>query len=77
MTEQNAPSAFAGIRALRDELRARLDRTEDFRGWKALDEALRELELPAMPRAVELVVAGASAPAGQDFVFGSGRRDRA
>ena len=56
-------SAFAAVRALRDELRARLDLNEDFRAWKALDQALRELDPPTLPRAVELTVhAGGSTP---------------
>ena len=42
-------SAFAAMRALRDELRARLDQSEDYRAWKARDEVLRELE----PRSVQ------------------------
>ena len=42
MPEENL-SAFAAMRALRDELRARLDQNEDYRAWKALDEVLREL----------------------------------
>src|SRR3712207_1883194 len=40
------PSAISAIRALRDELRARLDRNEDYRAWKALDETLRQLDPP-------------------------------
>jgi hypothetical protein len=55
MPEQN-PSAFAAMRALRDELRARLDQNEDYRAWKALDDALRQLEPPTMPRAVDLAL---------------------
>ena len=57
MTHDDARPAFAAIRALRDELRARLDRHEDFRAWKALDEVLREVDPPSMPKAVELVLA--------------------
>jgi hypothetical protein len=37
MPDEN-PSAFAALRALRDELRARLDQNEDYRAWKALEE---------------------------------------
>lgn len=55
MPDQN-PSAFAAMRALRDDLRARLDQSEDYRAWKALDEALHQLEPPTMPRAVELAL---------------------
>jgi len=55
MPEQK-PSAYAAMRALRDELRARLDENEDYRAWKALDEALRELEPRSMPKAVGLAL---------------------
>jgi hypothetical protein len=55
MPDQNL-SAFAAMRALRDELRSRLDQSEDYRAWKALDEALHQLEPPTMPRAVELAL---------------------
>jgi hypothetical protein len=48
MPEENL-STFAAMRALRDELRARLDQNEDYRAWKALDEVLRE-----PPKAVDL-----------------------
>ncbi len=51
MTEEDPPSAFAAMRALRDEMRARLDRNEDYRAWKALDDALRELDPPRLPKA--------------------------
>jgi len=44
------------MRALRDELRARLDQSEDYRAWKALDEALRQLEPRTMPDAVDLAL---------------------
>jgi hypothetical protein len=54
MLEENV-SAFAAMRALRDELRARLDQSEDYRAWKALDEVLRELEPRSVPKAVDLV----------------------
>ena len=47
-------SAFAAMRALRDELRARLDQNEDYRAWKALDEVLRELAPRSVPKAVDL-----------------------
>ena len=53
MPEENL-SAFAAMRALRDELRARLDQNEDYRAWKALDEVLRELEPRSVPKAVDL-----------------------
>jgi len=55
MPNQNL-SAFAAMRALRDELRARLDHSEDYRAWKALDEVLHQLEPPTMPTAVELAL---------------------
>jgi hypothetical protein len=45
-------SAFAAMRALRDQLRERLDQSEDYRAWMALDEALRQLE-PGLPRAAD------------------------
>ena len=44
------------MRALRDELRTRLERNEDYRAWKALDDALRALEPPRMPKASDFVV---------------------
>ena len=50
MTEEHH-SALAAMRALRDEIRARLDQNEDYRAWKALDAALRELEPPRLPTA--------------------------
>jgi len=53
---EEKPSAYAAMRALRDELRARLDENEDYRAWKALDEALRELEPRSMPKAVGLAL---------------------
>jgi hypothetical protein len=60
MPEQNS-SAFAAMRALRDELRARLDDNEDYRAWKALDEVLRELEPRTLPKAVDLALASIGA----------------
>jgi hypothetical protein len=45
-------SAFAAMRALRDQLRERLDQSEDYRAWMALDEALRQLE-PGLPRTAD------------------------
>jgi hypothetical protein len=59
MPEQNL-SAFAAVRALRDELRSRLDENEDYRAWKALDEALRQLEPRTMPKAVDLALSSIS-----------------
>jgi hypothetical protein len=59
MPDQNL-SAFASMRALRDELRARLDQNEDYRAWQALNEALRQLEPPTMPRAVDLALSAMS-----------------
>jgi len=62
MPEQNL-SAFSAMRALRDELRARLDQNEDYRAWKALDEVLREMEPRTVPKAVDLAhTAKATAP---------------
>jgi hypothetical protein len=49
------PSAISAIRALRDELRARLDRNEDYRAWKALDETLRQLDPPTLPKAMDFL----------------------
>jgi len=57
-------SAYAAMRALRDELRARLDENEDYRAWKALDEALRELEPRSMPKAVDLALDAIATTAG-------------
>jgi hypothetical protein len=51
-----SPSAFASIRALRDEFRARLDESEDYRAWKLLDEVVRQLDPPTMPKAVDLAM---------------------
>jgi hypothetical protein len=62
MPDQNL-SAFAAMRTLRDELMARLDQNEDYRAWKALDEALRQLEPPTMPKAVELTLTAMGNPA--------------
>ena len=56
MPEQNL-SAFAAMRALRDELRARLDQNEDYRAWKALDEALRQIEPRTLPQVVDFAQA--------------------
>src|SRR4051795_5233701 len=61
MPEQNL-SAFAAMRALRDELRARLDQNEDYRAWKALDEALREVEPRTVPKAVDLAHTAKATP---------------
>ncbi len=33
-----------------------LDRNEDYRAWKALDEVLRDLEPPRLPRAIDFGV---------------------
>jgi len=80
-------SAYAAMRALRDELRARLDENEDYRAWKALDEALRELEPRSMTKAVDLAlsaIAGTAAglaepklPRADDAPLDFARRDRA
>jgi hypothetical protein len=85
MPEQK-PSAYAAMRALRDELRARLDENEDYRAWKALDEALRELEPRSMPKAVDLALSAIAPTAGladpelpraDDAPLNFTRRDRA
>ena len=41
------------MRTLRDQLRERLDQNEDYRAWKALDEALCQLEPPALPQVLD------------------------
>jgi hypothetical protein len=61
MLEENL-SAFAAMRALREELRARLDQNEDYRAWKALDEVLRELDLRTVPKAVDLAHTAIATP---------------
>ena len=84
MPEQK-PSAYAAMRSLRDELRARLDENEDYRAWKALDEALRELEPRSMPKAVDLALSAIATTAGladtelpraDDAPLNFARRDR-
>ena len=52
------------MRALRDELRRRLDQNEDYRARKALDQTLRELEPPSLPQAVEFALSAMRAPSG-------------
>jgi hypothetical protein len=54
MLERNF-SAIAAMRTLRGELRDRPDQNEDYRAWKALDQALRELEPPSLPQPVEFL----------------------
>jgi hypothetical protein len=61
---EEKPSAFAAMRALRDELRARLDQNDDYRAWKALDQVLRELEPRSMPKAVDLALSAIATTAG-------------
>ncbi len=56
MAQEIPSSAFAAMRALRDEMRARLDRNEDYRAWKALDDALRELDPPRLPTVGDFAV---------------------
>jgi hypothetical protein len=82
---EEKPSAFAAMRALRDELRARLDQNEDYRAWKALDEVLRELEPRTPPKAVDLALNAISTPPGRtdptlpqvdDAPLSFARRDR-
>jgi hypothetical protein len=62
---EEKPSAFAAIRALRDELRARLDQNDDYRAWKALDQVLRELEPRTLPKAVNLALTAIATPTGR------------
>ena len=64
MPEEKA-SAFAAMRALRDELRARLDQNDDYRAWKALDQFLRELEPRTLPKAVNLALNEIATPTGR------------
>ena len=79
MAEQ---TAFERMRALRDDLRARLEQNEDFLAWRALDEALRNID-PRLPRAAELVVSGLgggvkpAASSEADVLLSFDRRDRA
>src|SRR5215213_334963 len=62
-------SAFAAMRALRDQLRERLDQNEDYRAWKALDEALRDLELRTLPQALDFAL-GAVSSSSQPVAYG-------
>ena len=62
---EEKPSAFAAMRALRDELRARLDQNEDYRAWKALDEVLRELEPRTLPKALDSAPTAIATPTGR------------
>jgi len=71
------------MRALRDELRARLDDNEDYRAWKALDDAVRHLEPRSMPKAVGLALSAIAAglaetelPPADDAPLDFARRDR-
>ena len=73
MPEENL-SPFAAMRALRDELRARLDQNEDYRAWKALDEVLRELEPRSVPKAVDLAHTEIATPPEHRRQVASGRR---
>jgi hypothetical protein len=72
-------SAFAAIRALRDQLRQRLDQNEDYRAWKALDDALRELEAPALPQVLDFNLDTISDPSRRrvEMTSQSDRRERA
>ena len=74
MPERNF-SAISAMRALRDELRERLDQNEDYRAWKALDQALRELEPPSLPHAVEFALSTMRAQSGYAEVEASPRDD--
>ena len=62
---EEKPSAFAAMRALRDELRARLDQNDDYRAWKALDQFLCELEPRTLPKAVNLALNAIATPTGR------------
>ncbi len=44
-------SAFGAIGALRDQIEARLNQNEDYRAFKALEAALREVAGPGLPKA--------------------------
>ena len=55
MQDENR-SAISLIRALRDELRTRHAQNEDYRALKALDEVLRELEPPTLPKAIDFTL---------------------
>jgi hypothetical protein len=66
-------SAFAAMRALRDQLRERLDQSEDYRAWMALDEALRQLE-PGLPRAADFTFDARGPILGNSQQMNSSRR---
>jgi hypothetical protein len=71
-------SAFAAMRALRDQLRERLDQNEDYRAWKALDDALRDLE-PRLPQVLDfnLDPTGHQSPRRLEMTSNSDRRESA
>jgi hypothetical protein len=75
MPEQNL-SAFAAMRALRDELRARLDQNEDYRAWKALDEALRQIEPRTLPQVVDFALSQMRAAPGSARMTTPSNRSR-
>ena len=58
-------SALAAMRGLRDQLRERLEENEDYRAWRALDQALRELEPRSLPQAVDLALSTMHAASGR------------
>jgi hypothetical protein len=64
-------SAFAAMRALRDQLRERLDQNEDYRAWKALDEALRDLEPRTLPQALDFALDSISDDSQGTLVIGA------
>jgi spore coat polysaccharide biosynthesis protein SpsF (cytidylyltransferase family) len=72
-------SAFAAMRELRDQLRVRLDQNEDYRAWKALDEALRDLEPRTLPQALDFALDSISDATGRRVELSSysERRERA
>ena len=65
------PSAIAALRALRDELRERLEQNEDYRALKVLDDALRQLDPPTLPKAVDLALTAIGAAPGLKPIDGS------
>ena len=56
-------SALAAIRALRDVVKARLEKNEDFRAWRALDDIVRPLEPRSLPTAPGLADSAMNFPA--------------
>jgi hypothetical protein len=69
------PSALAALRALRDELRERLEQNEDYRALMVLDDALRQLDPPTLPKAVDLALTAMGAAPGLKPIDGSRHDD--